>query len=190
MMRRAWLWVVLLALGLLLLARLLFDDGSVPQAADQNLTTVSSQSGTQLSQQHSTKTASWPPPFPELKRVPLLDTGPALPAAQSLAATRYGDPRSPPIARDTQRPLQPTREELADPQAYQRYEANQHQQLLASFADAAQQEVPRLLSDIERGRQSGIDPVAIAKMEEKARRLAALEQELRQQHPEWKRTQR
>ena len=186
-MMRKWMIAGLLAALALIALRLLANDESSEAgktASTQQPLMQSSKGGTAGSESPQ-QTASWPPPFPELKRVPLMDYGPQQAAAQSLATTRNGDPRMPPLQRDTVSANQPSAAELADPQAYQRYEASQHQQLLASFASAAQQEVPRLQADIERGRHMGIAPDAIAKMEDKARRLAALEQELRQQHPEW-----
>ena len=185
-MMRKWMMAGALAVLALLTLRWLAADGEseVTQPLQRTPASKTAAAATRASEE-PVQTASWPPPFPELKRVSLLDYGPQQAAAQSLAATRNGDPRSPPLQRDSIAPAQPGAAELADPQAYQRYEASQHQQLLASFASAAQQEVPRLKADIEHGRQMGIDPASIAKMEDKARRLAALEQELRQQHPEW-----
>lgn len=185
-MMRKWMMAgVLAVLAMLTLRWLTADgDGETLQNTQQSPASKAAAAGTKATEE-PLQTASWPPPFPELRRVPLPDYGPQQAAAQSLAATRNGDPRSPPLQRDTVSAVQPSAAELADPQAYQRYEASQHQQLLASFASAAQQEVPRLKADIEHGRQMGIDPASIAKMEDKARRLAALEQELRHQHPEW-----
>lgn len=118
--------------------------------------------------------ADQPPPEPERVPLPPVDSSP--PAWLSMADAReHGDPRTPPVVRDgpsTQ--AQPTAEQLADPQAYRRFEQGRHARLLASFADAAKDEVPRLRADMERGRAAGVPEGELAKMAEKIRRIEAL----------------
>lgn len=137
------------------------------------------------------KTPSWPAPFPDqeqppeqLKRVALLPTGTEMSATQSLLDTRNGDPRTPPITRNSQAPELPSPDELADPKAYQQYEARQNMQLYASFIQAAGQEVPRLQADLARAREVGIAPAEIAKVEEKIKRIAAMQAQLLREHPQ------
>jgi len=118
--------------------------------------------------------ADQPPPEPE--RVPLPPVDSSTPAWLSMADAReHGDPRTPPVVHDdhaTQ--AQPSAEQLADPQAYRRFEQGRHARLLAAFADAARDEVPRLRADVERGRAAGVPEGELAKMEEKIRRIEAL----------------
>jgi hypothetical protein len=108
-------------------------------------------------------------------------------AAASMAATRlHGDPEAPPIARDPMERELPSPVELADPNAYQAYEARQTQRVYAAYVRAVDDELPRLMSDIVRGRAMGIAPEEIAKAEEKARQLkkmrASLAKELEAAH--------
>ncbi|MES2041674.1 MAG: hypothetical protein V4495_27985 [Pseudomonadota bacterium] len=134
------------------------------------------------------RTASWPPPFPESteerKFVPLLPTGPQLSAAQSLVATRDGDPRTPPIEHNQVTQEMPSAAELADPKAYQQYEARQSTRLYAAYVQAADEELPRLREAIARARDMGIAPADIAKGEEKLRRITAMQKQLLNEHPE------
>ncbi|MFZ6776216.1 hypothetical protein ACO0LD_05235 [Undibacterium sp. Ji83W] len=134
------------------------------------------------------RTASWPPPFPESteerKFVPLLPTGPQLSAAQSLVATRDGDPRTPPIEHNQTTQELPSAAELADPKAYQQYEARQSTRLYAAYVQAADEELPRLREAIARARDMGIAPADIAKGEEKLRRITAMQEQLLKDHPE------
>ncbi|GAB2845277.1 hypothetical protein GCM10027277_11690 [Pseudoduganella ginsengisoli] len=122
--------------------------------------------------------ADQPPQEPE--RVPLEPVDSSTPAWLSLAEAREnGDPRTPPVVHDdpaTQ--AQPTAAQLADPQAYRQFEQGQHARLLASFAEAAKDEVPRLRSDLERGRAAGVPEAELAKMQEKIRRIEALRDEV------------
>lgn len=119
-----------------------------------------------------------------LQRVPLLPLAAQVPAAHSLADAReFGDERAPPIVRSAAADAA-TPAELADPQAYGRYEARQHQRLLAAFVREAEQTLPRLQADIERGRAAGVNPQQLAQAEEKARRIAAMRENLLAQHPE------
>lgn len=134
------------------------------------------------------RTASWPPPFPESneerKFVPLLPTGPEFSAAQSLVATRDGDPRTPPIEHNQAAQEMPSAAELADPKAYQQYEARQNTRLYAAYVQAADDELPRLREAIARARDMGIAPADIAKGEEKLRRITAMQRQLLNEHPE------
>ncbi|WP_038495281.1 hypothetical protein [Janthinobacterium agaricidamnosum] len=56
--------------------------------------------------------------------------------------------------------------------------------LYAGFVQAADAGMPRLRDDIERGRQAGIAPEQIAKVEEKLRRIAAERARLLKEYPE------
>ncbi|MFZ6874242.1 hypothetical protein ACO0LF_19465 [Undibacterium sp. Di27W] len=133
-------------------------------------------------------TASWPPPFPERnderKFVPLLATGPLLSAAQSLAATRDGDPRTPPIEHTQVTQEMPSAAELADSKAYQQYEARQNTRLYAAYVQAADEEIPRLRAAIARAHDMGMAAADIAKGEEKLRRITAMQGQLLNEHPE------
>ncbi|MCH8619514.1 hypothetical protein [Undibacterium sp. TS12] len=134
------------------------------------------------------RAATWPPAFPERnderKYVPLLPTGPELSAAQSLLATRDGDPRTPPMQHEQSAQETPSAAELADPKAYQQFEARQNTRLYAAYVQAADEEIPRLREAIARARDMGIPPADIAKGEEKLRRIAAMQAQLRNEHPE------
>lgn len=150
--------------------------------------TTSPSSSSKLETPENTRTAAWPPPFPERnderKFVPLLSTGPEISAAQSLAVTRDGDPRTPPIARSQITQEMPTAAELADPKAYQQYEARQNTRLYTAYVLAADEEIPRLREAIARARDMGIAPADIAKGEEKLRRITAMQGQLLNEHPE------
>lgn len=115
-------------------------------------------------------------PQQEPERVPLPPVDSSAPAWLSMAEAREnGDPRSPPVMHDDPSAhVLPTAEQLADPQAYRQFEQGQHARLLASFAEAAKDEVPRLRSDLERGKAAGVPEAELAKMEEKIRRIEAL----------------
>lgn len=130
----------------------------------------------------------WPPADTaqpdEPSRVPLLPLEPAQLAAASLAEAREnGDERAPPVLRSPPAE-QATPAELADPQAYGRFEAQQHLRLLGAYVHEAERAVPQLRADIERGRASGIDSRQLAQAEEKARRIGAMRAQLLAEHPE------
>lgn len=132
--------------------------------------------------------ANWPPVFEaretELKRVELTPLEAAVPAAYSMALARQnGDARTPPLQRDAPAP-QASAAELADPRAYQAFESRQNMKLYAGFVQAAEADIPGLRRDIERGREAGIAPAQIAKVEEKLRRIEAMRAQLLVQHPE------
>jgi hypothetical protein len=111
----------------------------------------------------------------ELPRVPLPPVDSSAPAWISMADAREnGDARTPPIQRDVETHNAPTAAELADPQAYQQYENNQHARLLGNFVAAAATELPKLQADLERGRAAGIPQEQLAKVEEKIARIKGL----------------
>ncbi|ATQ74013.1 hypothetical protein CR152_05375 [Massilia violaceinigra] len=102
-----------------------------------------------------------------------------VPAAESMAdARRHGDARTPPLAPPTAAGAGPTAAQLADPRAYQAYQAGQDARVIAAFANAAELEVPRLQADVERARAAGIPAAQIARVEEKIRRLEQLRHEI------------
>ncbi|MBI3229238.1 MAG: hypothetical protein HYZ45_03355 [Burkholderiales bacterium] len=162
-----------------------------PQAEQERVTSTQASSAA-LSAPDAALAAqsTWPPASPyaglEVKRVPIAVVNQDKSAALSLMETRNGDPRTPPIQRSEQGE-QPNAAELADPKLYQQYEVRQNLKLYAAFVDAAKNEVPRLRADIERGKQMGIAPEKIAKVEEKARRIEAMQMQLLKEHPELQR---
>ncbi|NHZ90683.1 hypothetical protein F2P45_16885 [Massilia sp. CCM 8733] len=110
--------------------------------------------------------------------------GTPLAAAHSLAQTHlHGDPDAPPIARDIPAPARPTAQELADPKAYQAFEARQNAQVLAAYVKAVDEELPRLREDIARGRAMGIAADQLARAEEKVRALENMRAQLVKDHP-------
>lgn len=112
---------------------------------------------------------------------PLPDTG-ADAAVTMREAHEHGDPMAPPVVREAPREA-PTAAELADPQAYQRYEQRQNARLYHQYIRAADAEIPRLQADIERARRAGLPPEQIAEGEEKLRRIQAMRDQLRAEHP-------
>ncbi|MFC4161215.1 hypothetical protein [Chitinimonas lacunae] len=132
----------------------------------------------------------WAIPQTEPAEAPVRDS-PLLPidqsrsASDSLAAAGFdGDERAPRVVRSQPWRETPTPWELSDPKAYQQYEIRQNQRLAASYLKATDSALPVLQSDIERGRQQGIDPREIAQAEEKMRRIAAIREELQGKYPE------
>lgn len=106
-----------------------------------------------------------------MRRVPLPSIDAQAPAWVSLAQARTdGDARTPPIERDAPE-AHASAAQMADAAAYARFEKEQSQRLLASFASAAGPEVERLRADLERGRAAGVTAAELAKMEEKIRRI-------------------
>ncbi|MDF2445625.1 MAG: hypothetical protein K0S46_861 [Moraxellaceae bacterium] len=104
-------------------------------------------------------------------------------AAESMAkAMEHGDPQAPKVVRDAPREA-PTAAELADPAAYQRYEARQNQRLYSQYVQAADQEIPRLQADIQRAKAAGLPPEQIAEGEEKLRRIQAMRDQLQADNP-------
>ena len=98
-------------------------------------------------------------------------------------AREHGDARAPAIVRSPEREA-PTAAELADPEAYQRYEARQNQRLYSDYVKAADEAVPQLQKDIDRARREGLPEEEIRKGEEKLRRIQAMRDQLRADHPD------
>lgn len=99
-------------------------------------------------------------------------------AADSMRqAQEHGDASAPPVVREAGRE-KPTAAELADPKAYQQYEARQNQRLYNQYVNAADNEIPRLQADIQRARAAGLSPEQIAEGEEKLRRIQAMRDQL------------
>ena len=175
-------WLIAACGALVLLGWALWPE-TEPQPLAQTTQAVAAPAGTSL-------IGNWPAgqylaaADDGLQRVPLPPLAAQVPAAHSLADAREsGDERAPPIVRSTAAETA-TPAELADPQAYGRYEVRQHQRLLAAFVREAEQSLPRLQADIERGRAAGINPQQLAQAEEKARRIAAMRADLLAQHPQ------
>jgi len=82
----------------------------------------------------------------------------------------HGDPRSPPLAPEAAQEL-PTAEELADPEAYHRYEARQNSGIVLAFASAAVQALQQMRSDIERARKMGATAEQLREAEDKQQHL-------------------
>lgn len=126
-----------------------------------------------------------PPPALPAQDSPL----PAVPeatadAAETMAeALKHGDPQAPRVVREAAQEA-PTPAELADPKAYQQYEARQNQRLYNQYVKAADSEIPRLQADIQRARDAGLTPEQIAEGEEKLRRIQAMRDQLQAQHPD------
>jgi len=121
----------------------------------------------------------------ELPRVALPPVDSSAPAWISMADAREnGDARTPPIQRDAETRNAPTAAELADPQAYQQYENNQHARLLGNFVAAAATELPKLQADLERGRAAGIPQEQLAKVEEKIARIQKLSADIVKNQPQ------
>lgn len=95
-----------------------------------------------------------------------------------------GDGRAPAVVRDAASREAPTAAELADPEAYQRYEARQNERLYRSYVKAAEAEVPKLQEQLARGKQGGLTPEQIAEGEEKLRRIEEMRHQLMSDHPE------
>ena len=84
------------------------------------------------------------------------------PSPQAVAALREsmrnGDPRTPPLVRNTDLREPPSAAELADPSQYQQYEARQNQQVRASFVAAVNRKMAELEGLIAEGKAFGIAP--------------------------------
>lgn len=110
---------------------------------------------------------------------PVPSSQPPISAAQSLAQSRlHGDPEAPPIANPPVTREPPSAQELADPKAYEAYEARQTQRTYAAYIRAVDEELPRLRADIERSKAMGIASNKIAMAEDKARRLGLMRAQL------------
>jgi hypothetical protein len=178
--------LTLLATALLCAVAIFLAWPQQPKTETTSSTTISTAATSANEPSASEAHGNWPPASPyanaEVKRVPIEQVSEAKSAAQSLAETRNGDPRTPPIQR-AERGEQPSVAELADPKLYQQYETRQNMKLYAAFVEAAKSEVPRLRADIERGRAAGIAPEKIARVEEKARRIEAMQAQLLREYP-------
>lgn len=105
-------------------------------------------------------------------------------AVASMSEARLkGDPLAPPVSRSPQGEA-PTAAEMADPQAYQRYEARQNKRVYQAYIKAAAVEIPRLQEDISRARREGIPEAEIRQGEEKLRRIQAMRDQLQADHPD------
>ncbi len=98
-------------------------------------------------------------------------------------AREQGDARMPPVRRDAAPADLPSAAELADPKAYQQYEARQNQRVYRAYLQAADSEIPRLQDDIARARATGLSPEELAQGEEKLRRIQAMRDQLAADHP-------
>ncbi|UXI69781.1 hypothetical protein [Tahibacter amnicola] len=106
---------------------------------------------------------------------PVRVPGVAAEDAESLAqAMNGGDPRTPPLAPDRHefRREPPTPVELADPQAYRRYESRQQAAMYAAFEREAGIALAGMQQDLQRARAMGLDPAQLAEGEDKMARLA------------------
>lgn len=116
--------------------------------------------------------------------LPPMAEGAPVDAVESLQRAREaGDARAPAVVRSPDREA-PTAAELADPDAYQRYESRQNERLYRSYVKSAESEIPKLQDQIARGRQGGLTPEQVAEGEEKLRRIEAMRNQLMSDHPE------
>lgn len=107
-------------------------------------------------------------------------------AVASLHQARvYGDPRTPPILRDTkQSEAAPSAAELADPARYADYEGRQQRKLIAGFMRAAGPEIGRLQQQMVVAEQAGLSQAQLAEGREKLARLSAMQAELAGRYPD------
>lgn len=110
------------------------------------------------------------------------------PSPQAVAALREsmrnGDPRTPPLVRNTDLREPPSTAELADPALYQQYEARQNQAVRASFVAAANRKMVELEGLIARGKEFGIAPEQLQEGIAKLDKLREQRDQLVAQHPE------
>lgn len=170
--------VVLLLLAVVVLGLWLQGDATAPVATAAAL--VPAAASAAPSQQlppaiaPTVTVATTDAPLPELPAT-------SADAVQSMSLAREaGDARAPSVVRDAPRDM-PSAAELADPQAYQRYEARQNQRLQRAYVKAADTEIPRLQQDIARAREAGLTPEQIAEGEEKLRRIQSMRDQLQAQ---------
>lgn len=175
---KTWHWIVaafvLVALVVVVGARLLPEETATTAAApaQPGLRPLDSQ---QLPPAGEVA-ATLPPAGSDSPLPPLPET--TVDAAESMKhALEHGDPAAPPVVR-TEPGEKATAAELADPKAYQQYEARQTQRLYNQYVKAANDEIPRLQADIERARAAGLPPEQIAEGEEKLRRIQAMRDQL------------
>jgi hypothetical protein len=104
-------------------------------------------------------------------------------AADTMSAARLnGDAREPALVRDVELDA-PTAAELADPEAYQRYEARQNQRFYDAYVKAAGTEIPQIQDAIARARASGMSEEQIREGEEKLKRIQAMRDQIQAEHP-------
>lgn len=116
--------------------------------------------------------------------LPLPEVPAQVDAVESLRRARLqGDERAPAVVRGEER-VPPTAAELADPEAYQRYEARQNERLYRSYIKSADSEIPQLQEQIAKAKASGMSPEQLAEGEEKLRRIEAMRNQLMSDHPE------
>lgn len=182
--QRWWLLgVVITAVVVILLGRWLWNGADAEVAASpeqgEGLRPLGSVQAPVLPP--SGEVALSPLPSEDVPLVPVPET--SVDAAESMArALEHGDPQAPKVVRDAPREM-PTEAELADPAAYQRYEARQNQRLYGQFVKAADDEIPRLQADIARAKAAGLPPEQIAEGEEKLRRIQAMRDQLKADNP-------
>jgi hypothetical protein len=173
--RGLWLGVAVLALLVIAAGRWLSRDetGATVTVADTAPAAPALASTRAPALPPTTDVTALPPPPPLAgSDTPL----PALPeptadAAQTMRrAQLQGDPQAPAVARDNAGEAA-TAAELADPEAYQRYETRQTQRLYKQYVAAADSEIARLEQDIARARAEGLSPEQI---DEGVRKLAAI----------------
>lgn len=165
---------------------LVWPDAPAPAVAIGALSTVpTSAVPPRVTTAASSAKTGLPGPGDGIERVPNLTVDQSQSATASLAdAHLRGDPRTPPIVRTDETGFAASDADKADPKAYAAYEARQHVRVYAQFHQAAQQMLPQLRADIERGRQLGIAPDKIAKAEEKYRRIAEEQAAILKKYPE------
>jgi len=126
-------------------------------------------------------------PMPE-KRADDVPSAVPTPSPQAVAALREsmrnGDPRTPPLARNTDLREPPSAAELADPSLYQQYEARQNQQVRASFVAAANRKMVELEGLIAEGKEFGIAPEQLEEGIAKLDKLREQRDQLVAQQPE------
>lgn len=94
-----------------------------------------------------------------------------------------GDERTPPMAKSTPRE-KPTEAQLADPQLYEQYEAQQSAKVASIYLSAIK-EIPIIRNLIDNAKLSGSrSPEEIAEAEEALQKLEGLKVDFEQQHPE------
>lgn len=182
-LNRGLLWLGLaLVLGVVALGVWLRGNEVVPAAAP---VTASSAAPSYLPGQGSSlppaTSVAAPLPGQDSPLAPLPET--RIDAVASMSEARqHGDAREPAVVRDAPREM-PTAAELADPEAYQRYENRQNQRLYKAYVKAADDEIPQLQQDIARARREGMSEEQLKEGEEKLRRIQAMRDQLQADHP-------
>ena len=126
-----------------------------------------------------------PPPDARIERNPAAVPTPSPRAVAALRESmRNGDPRTPPLVRNTDLREPPSAAELADPSLYQQYEARQNQQVRASFVAAANRKMAELEGLIAEGKEFGIAPEQLEEGIAKLDKLREQRDQLVAQQPE------